>query len=864
MDLRSLSPELRNKLKEVQTIASRATRQEAQGDYEQAFSLYVDSVQKYLYLIRIIQDGPLKEQLKTISSKLLSRAEQIKSSRPQLSLRAPIRDRTSPEEQDIVLQRSQKINGIAFPPWSPSDSTPAKGTSYKAQMAAIQPALSPVQKETFLEWRSINKTDTILQLYNHDALDPTDIVQDVVTDCSLIAAFSVLINHAKTFQSKLHVGCLYPKGSDGFPQVPVDGIYRVKLFLNGTEREILVDDKVPISTSGSRMCAQSRQGLYFWPALVEKAYMKVMGGYDFVGSNSSVDLHALTGWIPETILLTSQDYRSEQSWNRVHSGFSKGDCLVSVGTNANNLDALESVGLVPCHDYAVINIQEDNKGNRLVTLYNAWNVVEPQPAPQTQWTAQLENSLPELVPSRPTERVGTFTISWESLQMYFETVYLNWDPSPFKFQQLVHFFHHPLPAFQLNFDQGSTVEPDPEVWILLTRHLDNQVTDNKRFMSLQVFLDDQERTPLAQKTYDSTNHGLPPLAATPLSNSTHLLARFSVEDRQAMCLINFSFHDDWDSKTRSEDPSMTHKPTALTLQILSQVSLSLTDSSPVPLAFSKEIYGQWTAKTSGGNHALATYSNNPMWRITIEEGRPGSTRNESRNFKFKACLTTMDPNGGLDTKKPVNIKLMRSGGDGRVYDVERRDLVADSGSYTLGRAQLRVEQILPGKYTIVPSTYQAGVIGSFKLQLECDLPLTKMESIPPEGAGMYKRVGSLSWQEERQGAGFWRLTGGKGLVKTKIKLQASHQPGAYPIKLSLIQHQSSQDEQGKVISQSMFTNALSGAAIGPLQLSFSENFDFTILVEALGNSCVTNGEGYILTIYAEQPLSLDRRIKERK
>ncbi|KAI9620012.1 hypothetical protein H4Q26_013994 [Puccinia striiformis f. sp. tritici PST-130] len=803
MDLRSLSPELRNKLKEVQTIASRATRQETQGDYEQAFSLYVDSVQKYLYLIRIIQDGPLKEHLKTISSKLLNRAEQIKSSRPQLSLRAPIRDRTSPEEQDIVLQRSQKINGITFPPWSPSTSTPAKGASYEAQTAAIQPALSPVQKETFLEWRSINKTDTIVQLYNHDALDPTDIVQDVVTDCSLIAAFSVLINHAKNFQSKLHVGCVYPKGSDGFPQVPEDGIYRVKLFLNGTERE----------------------------------YMKVMGGYDFVGSNSSVDLHALTGWIPETILLTSQDYRSEQSWNRVHSGFSKGNCLVSVGTNANNLDALESVGLVPCHDYAVINIQEDNKGNRLVTLYNAWNVVEPQPAPQTQWTAQLENALPELVPSRPTERVGTFTISWESLQMYFETVYLNWDPSPFKFQQLVHFFHHPLPAFQLNFDQGSTIEPNPEVWILLTRHLDHQVTDNKRFMSLQVFLDDQERHIWLRKPTIQQTMVFPHWPRLPYR----------------------TLHICW-----LDDPGMTHKPTALTLQILSQVSLSLTDSSPVPLAFSKEIDGQWTAKTSGGNHALATYSNNPMWRITIEEGRPGSTRNESRNFKFKACLTTMDPNGGLDTKKPVNIKLMRSGGDGRVYDVERRELVADSGSYTLGRAQLRVEQILPGKYTIVPSTYQAGVIGSFKLQLECDLPLTKMESIPPEGAGMYKRVGSLSWQEERQGAGFWRLTGGKGLVKTKIKLQASHQPGAYPIKLSLIQHQSSQDEQGKVISQSMFTNALSGAAIGPLQLSFSENFDFTILVEALGNSCVTNGEGYILTIYAEQPLSLDRRIKERK
>ncbi|KAA1094687.1 cysteine protease [Puccinia graminis f. sp. tritici] len=239
MDLRSLSPEFRSKLKEVQTIASRATRQETHGDYEQAFSLYVDSVQKYLYLIRTLQDGSLKEQLKAISSKLLNRAERIKSSRPQLSLRAPVRDRTSSEEQDVVLQRSQKINGLSFHPWSPSHLNPVNDPSHPSQLASIQPALSPAQKQAFLEWKSMKEANPSLEVYKSDALDPTDIVQDIVTDCSLIAAFSVLINHAKHFQSQLHTECLYPKGPDGFPEGSTDGIYRVKLFLNGTERQTL-------------------------------------------------------------------------------------------------------------------------------------------------------------------------------------------------------------------------------------------------------------------------------------------------------------------------------------------------------------------------------------------------------------------------------------------------------------------------------------------------------------------------------------------------------------------------------------------------------------------------------------------------
>jgi hypothetical protein len=74
-------------------------------------------------------------------------------------------------------------------------------------------------------------------------------------------------------------------------------------------------------------------------------------------------------------------------------------------------------------------------------------------------------------------------------------------------------FHHPLPAFSLKFDHGTALCADEEVWVLLTRHLDSQVTDSKKFMSFQVVVDDQERKPRTQRNDDSLNHGLPPLTA---------------------------------------------------------------------------------------------------------------------------------------------------------------------------------------------------------------------------------------------------------------------------------------------------------------------------------------------------------------
>ena len=46
-------------------------------------------------------------------------------------------------------------------------------------------------------------------------------------------------------------------------------------------------------------------------SIIEKAYMKVNGGYDFPGSNSGIDLFCLTGWLPEHMQFNSKDFDKE-------------------------------------------------------------------------------------------------------------------------------------------------------------------------------------------------------------------------------------------------------------------------------------------------------------------------------------------------------------------------------------------------------------------------------------------------------------------------------------------------------------------------------------------------------------------------
>lgn len=110
---------------------------------------------------------------------------------------------------------------------------------------------------------------------------------------------------------------------------------------------------------------------FLWPAFVEKAYLKLRGGYDFPGSNSGTDLWVLTGWIPEQVFLHQDDVTAEQLWRRLFKRFRHGDVLLTIGTGKLTEREQKELGLASEHDYAILDMREQ-RDRRQMLVKNPW------------------------------------------------------------------------------------------------------------------------------------------------------------------------------------------------------------------------------------------------------------------------------------------------------------------------------------------------------------------------------------------------------------------------------------------------------------------------------------------------------------
>ncbi|XP_074007108.1 calpain-7 isoform X5 [Numenius arquata] len=464
-------------LERARFLVTQAFDEDDKGNAEEAIELYTEAVELCLKTANETSEAGPQSKLKQLARQALDRAEALKeslskSSQKEKSTAAkpnqPVRtffplgpdfslndkpqtiravqasesqgQRYTAEEIE-VLRKTSKINGIEYVPFMSVDLRERFAFPMPFSDKCGKLPLSPKQKAMFAKWvRPDDITNNPTMIYTVSSFS---IKQTIVSDCSFVASLAISAAYERRYNKKLITSIIYPQNKKGEPEYNPCGKYMVKLHINGVPRKVIIDDQLPVDHSGELLCSYSNNKNELWVSLIEKAYMKVMGGYDFPGSNSNIDLHALTGWIPERIAMHSdnQAFNKDSTFRMLYQRFHKGDVLITTATGVMSEEEGEKWGLVPTHAYAVLDIRE-YKGLRFLQLKNPWSHLRWKGRysenDTRNWTPDLQKYLN--FDPRTAQKIdnGIFWIAWEDLCQYYDVIYLSWNPSLFKESTCIH------------------------------------------------------------------------------------------------------------------------------------------------------------------------------------------------------------------------------------------------------------------------------------------------------------------------------------------------------------------------------------------------------------------------------------------
>ncbi|KAL4898202.1 hypothetical protein BDV59DRAFT_166393 [Aspergillus ambiguus] len=796
------------------TQALRAERNVSSATSQaQALESAIDAAEHYMRALRLATAQKDKQSLDAKCKEWLTRAERIKEATDWQSAartqarasRSPVSTRKLTTREEIILLEGAKLHGFIFPPWNsapdPSEFTP--GDVPFTDHPELH--LSRLQRQIFDGWKrpaELLSTSTTAG-FGAPAMSvagKTDLVQDVLTDCSVVASLCATTSRLERGLDKHFLPLVYPRQEK--PEPSPSGKYIFRFYFNGCFRRVVIDDRLPSSkTSRSLHVVDRNNPSFLWPALVEKAYLKLRGGYDFPGSNSGTDLWVLTGWIPEQVFLHSDDVTGYQLWKRLYRAFHCGDVLLTIGTGKLTEREQTELGLVSEHDYAILDMKE-TKGRRQMLVKNPWAGAEntPEEPGNTSGPHNLEPFSP-----------GTFWMDCDNVLLNFENLYLNWNPDIFQYREDIHFTWDlsegrgvagcfvKNPQFALSTEIGGTV------WLLLGKHFrtiehrsNNDAHEDPAFISLYAFNAGGKKVSLS----DGALH------RGPYVDSPNTLMRLEMSPKTTYTVVI----------SEQSLPSVTQN---FTLSALSTAPIHL---SPAQNRFMcvRKLHGNWTPSSAGGNAESARYPLNPQFSLEISDKTDISLLLE--------CA---------DTELATHVKLFWSNGS-RISRVRSRDIITGSGDYRRGGSLAEKSDLDKGTYTIVCSTFAPDQLARFTLWISSSIPC-QVKPLPPESAGrraVISDIGVLPPGRDRMLAPLQapRLTRIKLIARSRLSVIGNHPVGPSPVLMTVELGQGPYKEILATSEDGNHSDAISGVRVEDfdLQPGLEEKGGVWVVLERIG------------------------------
>ncbi|MCJ1283751.1 cysteine protease [Xylographa opegraphella] len=707
--------------------------------WKDAYDVILVAVEDCLQVLKLTEDKKKKKELEEKCNKLLDQAHHIKNSEqwtPKQGMtvelcqshahamvpKQPVSTRVLSKREQIIILKGSKLHGCIYPEWTGSP-LPEEFDLKAGELFTDSTnfGFTPAQLDVFAGWRRPHEALSVegLKTANNDArgIAPTmvpsgatDLVQDMTGDCSLVASLCAGMARAEAGHPKVISSYMFPYDYEIMrPAKSPNGKHIFKMQFNGVFRKVVIDDRLPSSQTlrSLHVLDRNNPGL-LWPALLEKAYLKVMGGYDFPGSNSGTDIWILTGWIPEQLFLQSDDIVPSGLWRRVMNAYTGGNVLITLGTGKLSRHEERESGLAGEHDYAVINLKEEN-GRRSFLIKNPWSEAsswkEINNTKHIDATPESDRATDE---RSKTVRPGTFWMEINDIFQHFETIYLSWNPAFFSHRQDIHFTwkldatrsptgsFHQNPQYIVRCQEGGTL------WLLLNKHFresdarsDGGLTTHCcpiSFLSLYAFENDGKRV------FTSDDF----LSRSPYVDTPNTLLRLELPPKSIYTIVI----------SEQDMPISDHNFT-----------LSAFSENPITLCQAEDNYshsviqkGAWALSTAGGNSNSPTYHTNPQYVIEL-----------SRSSDLALFIEAEDED------IPVHVKLLWLEGK-RVLEVRAHDTVGDSGEYRNGSAFAKIPDVQSGTYTLVCSTFKQDQFSKFSLYVH-SMSKCSMRYIPLAEAG---------------------------------------------------------------------------------------------------------------------------------